>query len=222
MLSSLVLLERKADTEITSNDGWTALIGAVKAKSVNMTQMLLEKQADVSTSWGEDGETALIAAAKSGSEELVSLLVMQKAQVETKDKNGLTALMAAAHADHEVQDPQGKTPLDIALQGKHLAVVKLLEERRKQRRPFYRRLRTDEKSRQVRSLKEAAVNEQSSKTREIRKQERRQQTETTLDKPDPVGLLAKTKEALAEHFRESESSRQLSDNFGNGELWRLI
>ena len=157
--------------------------------------------------------------------------------METKDKNGLTALMAAAsvgsgrmvrqlleaHADHEVQDPQGKTPLDIALQGKHLAVVKLLEERRKQRRPFYRRLRTDEKSRQVRSLKkEAAVNEQSSKTREIRKQERRQQTETTLDKPDPVGLLAKTKESLAEHFRESESSRQLSDNFGNGELWRLI
>src|SRR5947207_2676433 len=110
-----------------------------------MTQMLLEKQADVNTSWGEDGETALIATAKSGSEELVSLLVMQKAQMETKDKNGLTSLMAAAsvgsermvrelleaHADHEVQDPQGKTPLDIALQGKHLAVVKLLEERRK-------------------------------------------------------------------------------------------
>ncbi|XTI89480.1 putative ankyrin repeat-containing protein [Cenococcum geophilum] len=101
-----------------------------------MVQLLLQGGAIVnSTTVG--GETALHCAAKEGQNEVVKMLLRRGAQLEVKDKDSLTPLSRVARSGHIAMADvnaaagySGRTALQAAAEGGHLAVVKrLLQEK---------------------------------------------------------------------------------------------
>jgi uncharacterized protein len=68
------LVEVGADPNAVSDDGWTALIGAVNAGSLEAVQVLLTAGADVKVK-NEQGDTALSIARESDNDEIIKTLL---------------------------------------------------------------------------------------------------------------------------------------------------
>jgi ankyrin repeat protein len=108
--------------------GWTPLLSAANAGSIENAKLLLNKGADANAR-DDNGRSALWYAAVSENTGLIKLLVEHGADVNVRDNEGRTALMHAADlcwtwdmralleagADPTVQDKQGKTALQPQL-----------------------------------------------------------------------------------------------------------
>lgn len=68
------LIEAGADLNAASDDGWTALIGAVNAGSIEAVRVLLTAGADVNIK-NEQGDTALSIARESDNDEIIKILL---------------------------------------------------------------------------------------------------------------------------------------------------
>ncbi|KAH8432426.1 uncharacterized protein LDX57_010062 [Aspergillus melleus] len=95
-----MLLEKKADVNITNGQHGTVLQLASSSQNKDMVQLLLRHRADVNIMAGEYG-TALQAAAYAGTEESVRLLLQKGAHVNLEGGQYGTALQAAAFKGHE-------------------------------------------------------------------------------------------------------------------------
>jgi ankyrin repeat protein len=109
-----MLLDAGADVNATDTpehafpEGWAPLHLAVLAGKVGAAKLLLDKGADVNATDRHEKLTPLHYAAWAGDTELVKVLLESK-------------------ADRGAKDEQGRTPLVLATERKHTAVVKLLE-----------------------------------------------------------------------------------------------
>ncbi len=102
------LLENKADVNIPTNCGNTALILAAntgKSKS-EMVQLLLEEKYEVDVNaMNIYGSTALMMAVNNRDKTIAKLLLKRNARVNDKNKCGRTALMTAAkNRDREMEE----------------------------------------------------------------------------------------------------------------------
>jgi ankyrin repeat protein len=89
-------------------DGWTPLHFAAMASKTAVAAILLDHGADVNAVDQRGKHTALHFAAWAGDSDLVSLLLARK-------------------ADRDAKDEKDRTPLELAKEKKHSAVIKLLE-----------------------------------------------------------------------------------------------
>ena len=88
-----MLLDKWSDVNAQDNNGYTALIRAIKGGFKNIVQLLLHKGADVNVKSG--GTTALMEASYNGFKEVVQLLIDNGAEVNS------TALMGASQNGHK-------------------------------------------------------------------------------------------------------------------------
>jgi ankyrin repeat protein len=125
------LLEAKADPNLKSARGYTALHLAVAQRQEALVEALLRHGSKVET-LNPSEETSLgLAAGRIGSSRMVTLLLEAKADPNQRGGDGLTALhkaagyqrkeilelLLAAGANPNLTDPQGRTPLDYVKQG---------------------------------------------------------------------------------------------------------
>ena len=89
-----MLLDRKANVELRSIYGWTALLWAAEEGHSEVAKLLLAKGADVHAKT-DYGWTALMWAALQGKEDLVSVLLKSGSDVHEKNSQGWTALRYA-------------------------------------------------------------------------------------------------------------------------------
>jgi len=128
------LLAAKADPNLKSARGYTALHLAVAYRQEALVEALLRHGAKVET-LNPSEETSLgLAAGRIGSSRMVTLLLEAKADPNQRGGDGLTALhkaagyqrkeildlLLAAGANPNLTDPQGRTPLDYVKQGVNL------------------------------------------------------------------------------------------------------
>ena len=91
------ILDNGADPNARDNDNLTPLIRAAIEGHGEMVQLLLERGADIETTF--EGNTALIEATLQNNHEIVKLLIQNGANMEARTKDGHTALhLAAANA----------------------------------------------------------------------------------------------------------------------------
>jgi ankyrin repeat protein len=125
------LLERGADVNVTSNEGWTALLVAGDTCTIgggeNLVRLLLDKGADVNARLTATGVTPLMRAQRLPCIDTTRALLGKGADVNAKDKDGWTAAMYAlmsgsvdavrtllkqgAHLQADAAMPDGRTPL---------------------------------------------------------------------------------------------------------------
>lgn len=98
-----LLLNNKADVNLTCGDGRNALRAALKFESYTATperyeiiKTLIDAGADVNFA-GVDGETNLMFAVNAGTPETIEILIKNGALINTRDKKGETALMKASY-----------------------------------------------------------------------------------------------------------------------------
>lgn len=122
-----------------------AIFGPVVRNNLPLVVALMEVGVDVTTT-NEDQETALHLAAKEGHAEIVGVLLVNSSRGEMFDvaavaKDGLTPLHYAALCGHQgvaqvllghganktVKDALGRTPLNCALEKKHVLVQEILD-----------------------------------------------------------------------------------------------
>jgi len=134
-----LLLERGADTESKSGDGWTPLLYAAANGHETVVRLLLEKGADMESK-DSHGRRPLWFAALNGREAIVRLLLEKGADMESKERNGRTPLCAATASGYEAivrlllengadansKDGNDRTPLSAAVLYGHEAVGRLL------------------------------------------------------------------------------------------------
>jgi ankyrin repeat protein len=137
-----VLLEKRADINTASKDGWTPLYMASKEGHIEVVKLLLEKGADINTATN-NGWTPLFIASQNGHAEVVKLLLEKGVNIYTASKDGWTPLYLASQnghaevvklllekgADINTADNDMWTPLSIASENGHVEVVKLLLEK---------------------------------------------------------------------------------------------
>ncbi len=92
------LIERGANLEATTKNGWTALMWAIVKDHVEISTLLLGKGVNLRAA-NKYGWTALILAALKGSVKIGKILVANGANLETVDELGRSALMVAALND---------------------------------------------------------------------------------------------------------------------------
>mmetsp|Transcript_35081 Transcript_35081/g.79858 ORF Transcript_35081/g.79858 Transcript_35081/m.79858 type:complete len:161 (+) Transcript_35081:70-552(+) len=123
--------------------GHGELLKAVQSANLVEVNRLIGNGADVHEE-DEDGDTPLHFAAGNGLSEVVHLLLEMRADITARNKNnnGMTPLHLAAEYDHlevaralldaradiTAKNNDGETPLDMATEKCHGAVVALLEE----------------------------------------------------------------------------------------------
>lgn len=124
------LLEGKADPNLKTSGGRTALHFAMNSPNAGAIEALLKHGADVEAQTPE-GDTALVRAVRQGNKEFVQLLLAARADPNARGLDGLTplhravggiqkdllALLLAAKADPNATDRQGRTPLDYVKNG---------------------------------------------------------------------------------------------------------
>jgi ankyrin repeat protein len=144
---AVTLINAGADRNLTSTaKGLTALMIAAKRGNINLCRALLEPN----TSTGEPGcereikelklgYTAFIFAARRDFVAVVELLINEGINIQSRDNNGMTAIHHAAYFNRlktfrylwtfsgciNSKDDQGRTPLMIAVQRGHRAIVEL-------------------------------------------------------------------------------------------------
>jgi ankyrin repeat protein len=139
-----------AGVKVRTEDGFTPLHlaareGHEKAAGVLLAAGADVKAVDVPARWGQESWRALTplhVAATAGKAGVVKLLLDKGAEVNAPEKYGpwtalhyaaglghadVVKVLLAAKADREAKDEKGRTPLTLANEGKHTAVVKLLE-----------------------------------------------------------------------------------------------
>ena len=132
------LLEKGADVNHQSKDGFTALSWASRVGGAAVVQILLENGAQVDLQ-DKDGWTALMMASREGHAAVVQALVEKGANVDLQMKDGVTALMTASQKGHKaivrmllahgadlnIQNNNGNTALALT---KTQAIAQLLKE----------------------------------------------------------------------------------------------
>ena len=133
------LLDAGVDINYES-ENMTPLTAAIMHNHVDIVCTLLDKGADPEFS-AEHGRTPLIQAAKGGWDTIVHLLLEQGVAVDGKSfRRTTTALSEAALHGHEsaarlladrganieFTNPEGQTPLTLAIQGRHEGLVRML------------------------------------------------------------------------------------------------
>ena len=133
------VLVTKADLNIKTKEGVTALMEAAKNNQLEVVQALAASGADINSTANEN-MTALMFAAGNGHPEIVSFLVTQDVSINACNQRGETALMLAIqHEELEImqllldkgaavntQNVQGLSPLMLALTNNFLEGVSLL------------------------------------------------------------------------------------------------
>ncbi len=103
MLAHL-LLERGADVNAKTDDGWTAILIASALGQPEILKELLSHSTkpdlNAKVLWNGDDPTALHLAARSGNVEAVGLLMKYSADVNAETKGGYSAPLSAAAAGH--------------------------------------------------------------------------------------------------------------------------
>lgn len=87
-----ILLAGGAQLNVSDNDGMTALLPAVKYKSLKTVKQLLVASAEVNVC-NKDGMSPLAFAAEQGSEETIRLLLMQGVNSNISNKDGMLLLV---------------------------------------------------------------------------------------------------------------------------------
>ena len=133
-----VRLRYRANMEVKSNSGWTALVFAVQGGRTTTAALLLDRGADstaLSTSLGSEGLTPLMLAARGGDTATTLMLLGCGLSVSATGTRGWTALMFAGRGGHAATaallldhsaDPaatldSGRTALDLVTSQGHVA-----------------------------------------------------------------------------------------------------
>jgi len=108
--------------DVKHDDGWTPLQLAAGEGQKEITELLIEKNADVNA-MTEDGLTALFAAILGAHKEIAELLIEKGADVNARGFLGMTPLnMAADEGQKEIADllrkHGGKTSEELKAEGK--------------------------------------------------------------------------------------------------------
>ncbi|XP_063419351.1 uncharacterized protein LOC134702299 [Mytilus trossulus] len=136
-----LLLENRCKKDITSRDGWTALMVAASEGHVEVCRLLLENRCKTDIT-DRDGWTALIVAASEGHVEVCRLLLENRCKTDITDEDGWTALMFAARWGHvevcrlllengcnkDITDSDGQTALHLAAKWGRLQTTRYLVE----------------------------------------------------------------------------------------------
>ncbi len=137
-----LLLERGAKSDIQDHWGSTALICAANRGHSDTTRVLLEHGANTDIQ-ANDGKTALLVATQFHNKNIMRLLLAHQAKPNIKNHHGDTALLTAikkeepaieiirllledGHADPNIQDKDGNSPLHLATHNEN--IVSLLFE----------------------------------------------------------------------------------------------
>ncbi len=136
-----LLLGNGADPNTKDDEDWTALHRAVIKGNKDIATLLLGNRADPNTK-DNNGMPALHWAVIKGRKDIVTLLLGNGADPNAKDKKGGTALHRAIiednkdiatlllgnGADPNIKDNYGRAALDLASEGFHTEIIKMLEE----------------------------------------------------------------------------------------------
>ena len=95
------LVHQGADVNKTQPNGWTPLLFALYNRNSELSQLLIEKGADVNAREWRTGNTALMLAASWGNVPLVQLLIQKGAQINAQQRAGNTALSYAVSYQHD-------------------------------------------------------------------------------------------------------------------------
>ena len=96
-----LLLEHRANVEKAAHDGFTPLLVSAQVGSTKVTEILLEKRADINK--GAGGMTPLIMAARGGHKEVVMTLLAAGPDKAVTTASGRTALSIARETGfHEI------------------------------------------------------------------------------------------------------------------------
>ena len=141
-----LLLDNGAAVDRATEDGRTPLYVACENGHVDAVRLLLDQGADVDRATN-NGSTPLYAACNEGHVDAARLLLDNGAAVDRAQKQGATPLFITcvvghidlarlllekgAEVDRATNTARGRTPLDIAKEEGHSAVVALLEKHRK-------------------------------------------------------------------------------------------
>ncbi|XP_061169144.1 ankyrin-1-like [Saccostrea echinata] len=134
-----LLIERKADTEMTAKRGRTPLINACRNGCTQAAQCLLENGANVNKH-DDQNCTPLLHASMNGHVDIVKLLLGNKADITLHSVRGNSPLYIASFWGHvevveeltrydavvDIQNEDSKTPLSAAVWNGNLNVVKIL------------------------------------------------------------------------------------------------
>ena len=137
-----MLLEFKADPNVCTDEGRTALSWAAAEGSQESIEYLLNQPSIELDIPDKSGQTPLLRAADAGHTKCIRMLLDRGANAKHVDNEGRTALSLAAIKGHKVvaklllkinaeidtQDQKGNTPLALAAENNHDAVVRFLLE----------------------------------------------------------------------------------------------
>ena len=101
------LIEKGVDINLQDADGWTALFAACNDGNAQLTDILLNADADPNISTNEgtwEGISPLMRASQTGNHEIVKLLIQKGADVNKKDQDGWTALHWACDEQRDGHD----------------------------------------------------------------------------------------------------------------------
>lgn len=141
-----LLLDSGADANKRDADGSNLLTHAADTSNVKLVKILLNHNVKVDSKT-KFGNNSLIIAVNNENQEIVQLLVEHKADVNLKNAIGDTALITAvkkgsvsmaeflinAGADISKRNKQRKTAIDIAKASNNTSLIRLLEEKKKEK-----------------------------------------------------------------------------------------
>ncbi|XP_051787836.1 ankyrin repeat and protein kinase domain-containing protein 1 isoform X2 [Erpetoichthys calabaricus] len=134
-----LLIEHKADVNLTDEDKWTPLHFAAQNGDDRIARLLLDNHATVN-SRERDGWTPLHLSCQNGHENVVRVLLPRNAEIDLQENENRTALHIAAsyghisivtllikhRADLNKKQNESQTPLHLASEKGHFRVARLL------------------------------------------------------------------------------------------------
>ncbi|WP_157150096.1 ankyrin repeat domain-containing protein [Brachyspira sp. SAP_772] len=89
------LIDNGALVNLKANDGFNALMEAVRTGNIEIAKLLIEHDSDINIK-NKDGKTMIIIACEKGNEEIFNLLVENNADINAKSSWGASALIYAS------------------------------------------------------------------------------------------------------------------------------